>query len=243
MADDSIYRDFYAAQDWVEAWWAVIEPWLISDTSLRIYVALSSAFILYVALRSAFRAKEKLTELKKESLDFTFPGPKPELEETLDRRRKALQKRAREIWIPYYWSFGILLIAGLVIPTTAFALFCLHYDWFDSLHVAFIVIPEQTSISAIDGLALVNFLINQILHGALFDTFEVFEWNWSQYIHNRENIFFSSIVIGYRAVVSGFAIAFVIAIYQLLRIKKVFDIKIEEQLDQFRRNAAAKKAL
>lgn len=239
--EDSIYRDLYWAVDQIQIWWRIVSPYLASPFAIRLYIITSCLITLGNSLLLALSAKLKLTDIKNESFKFTFPGPHPENEDKIAKRREVLEEKAAEVWRPYYWSALSLLVFGLVIPLMGFILICANYVWLDTNHVPFVNIVTRTQIQTPDVMTFLIFVIDQISRGALFDTLEVFNYNVSMITNNSNNYLFSTIVLTFRLNMSVFSGALIVAVVEAVQMRRQIKSKFDEQINIYKREAEEKR--
>lgn len=235
--DDSIFRDYYSAWDWLQARWVEVEPTLTSEFAMRVYVITLSAIALTLILSIAYYAKVKLSNLKHESFNIKFPGIDPIHETSIEKRKAAIREKTSKIWSPYRKAMVHLMICGLIIPTAAFLLFCFFYSWFDRAGSPYLDLKTNTTIHMINIGTLWSFMLNQMTHGAFFDFLEVFRIDYGQITNNPNDLWFSGIVLLYRSLVSIFAVALGYAIYETARIYLTLHIKIKAEIKRFKENA------
>lgn len=216
MQDDSIYRDFHWARDELLAAWAAAEPHLTSDFAIHLYVEAASIAAMALSLFVAYRAKNRLRELRLEAFDVTFPGRSPKRAQAIQRRIEQIRKRTNEAWLGFARDFALLFVFGLCVPAAGLFLVCAHYGWFDPAGLAFIDLRDGKPAQSADRLVLVGFVINQIAHGALLDFPEVFAIDFGRVTSNPSNLWFSSLVLGFRTIVGGFSLALAVSVRDTL---------------------------
>jgi hypothetical protein len=216
VQDDSIYRDFHWARDELLAAWAAAEPHLTSNVAIHLYVEAASVAAMALSLFIAYRAKNRLRELRLEAFDVTFPGRSPKRAQAIQRRINEIRKRTNEAWLGFARDFALLFLFGLCVPAAGLYLLCTHYGWFDLSGLAFIDLHDARPVQSADTPVLVGFVINQIAHGALLDFPEVFAIDFGRVTSNPSNLWFSSLVLAFRTIVGGFSLALAVSVRDTL---------------------------
>lgn len=214
--DDSIYRDYYAAADWVRAWWVVGSPALTSDTAIRIYVLCAATIILATSIWYAARLSAELRVMSAAAFTYKRKGRKPESKAAIERARQRLldyRKDMRRNYIKLTWAF---FICGFLIPSIGLYAGTTYYDWFDP-GASPLITRDGTQATA-STLQLICFVMDQLFRGALQDFFEVFNLNTIEFTNDPDNYAFSTFIFLYRLVVGTFSTAFFFITMQAINI-------------------------
>tara|TARA_R110000868_G_scaffold163559_2_gene395808 strand:- start:9078 stop:9776 length:699 start_codon:yes stop_codon:yes gene_type:complete len=216
VADDSIYRDFYAAQDWVEAWWAVILPMLTSNTAMRVYVLSAASIVLAISILYAARLSAELRSIAAAAFVYKRRGRKPESPEAIERARQKLLNYRKEMWRNYYKLLVAFAACGFLIPSIGLYAGATFYDWFDPNSSPFVT--KDGAETTANHIQLICFVLDQLSRGALQDFFEVFNVNPIEFSNNPGNYVFSAFVFLYRFVVGTFSTALMFITWQAIGI-------------------------
>ncbi|MDO8288741.1 MAG: hypothetical protein Q7T44_05935 [Parvibaculum sp.] len=215
--NDSIYRDFYWMADQVRAWWATLWPYLVSDTAIRIYAFLSALIIIFISLWIAYRAKERIRDLKYEAFGRKYRGRSPTRRDAIRTRITAMKAHQKLAWLGFSQDFLVIIVFGLAVPAVGLFLFCTNYYWFDETGIALIGLHDGLPATNTTYWQLMWFVTNQIIQGSLLDYPEVFNLFVGELRNNDKNFFFSSLVLTFRTIVGAFSITLGIAIWDASR--------------------------
>lgn len=207
MVDDSIWRDYYAAADWVNATWALWQPSLTSEFAIRIYVLIGFGFVLAASITLAYRLMARLKKVEEATFILKPRGRKPVKPESIAKAQAKLLAFRDKMWRDYITLISVFIICGFIIPSVGLYFAGTYYDWFDSSKNAFVTIQDNSAVNNPKWNDLLAFVANQLSHGALMDFLEVFRKDVGQITNDPNNYLFSTAVFIYRSFVGTFAFA------------------------------------
>lgn len=207
MTNDSIFRDYYRAWDWLQARWLEVEPTLTSEFAMRIYVLLAGVVTLGLSILIAYRLMARLQTVEEATFTYKRRGPKATRPETIERLRNELLTFRKKMWRDYLYLLAVFVICGFIIPSLALFFGGAFYDWFDPAGKAFVALNGNEIVSHPHTLDIASFVINELTHGTLMDFLEVFHIEMGKIINNPNNYTFSLAVFLYRSFVGTFAFA------------------------------------
>ncbi len=228
--ENSIYFYLHWARGQIEFWWAIAEPQLISDAALRLYALTALAALTTMAAIYGYCAKKKVTKLERAALHLEFRGAVPQREESIELRKRALAARAAKALEPFRSPLWKLLIVGITVPTVAFVVITANYNWFDPNGIPFSDLSDKLPQQNADRMMLTYFVLNQLGHGVLFDTLEVFDFDMTAITNNPQNYWFSGVVLLYRTLIGFFVAAFSLGWLQLFSTKYTFRKEIKKEI-------------
>ena len=204
--DDSIFRDYYAAGDWLTARWIEAEPHLTSDFAMRVYVGLAGLLVIMASLYAAYKIKQDLLELLKTKRNHGISGPRPSYPDKIELRKQRLRARTTTKMREFQTAFGKLFLLGLLVPTIIFAAFLMEYHWFDPSGIAFLSLHDNHPVHQTEITQVIAFIADQLTHSLFLDVPEVFAFDVSPVTNNPTNVEFSSAVLLFRTIIGGFAL-------------------------------------
>lgn len=216
MEDSGTYRYFHWLTGELQTAWTAAEPHLTSDFAIHLYVEAASIAAMALSLLIAYRAKDRLRQLRLEAFNIPFPGRTPTRAEAIQRRIARIRQRTNAAWLGFAGDFALLFVFGLCVPAIGLYLLCANYGWFDPMGMAFIDLHDGKLVQTADRLVLVGFVINQVAHGALLDFPEVFAIDFGRVTSNPSNLWFSSLVLAFRTIVGGFSLALAVSVRDTL---------------------------
>lgn len=232
--DDSINWYLHWAQGQIETWWAMAWPYLWSDAALRLHTLAALSILTAAATLCGYFSKRKVTNLEKVALNTSFRGPDPQHGDRIEQRKENLQKRAVKELEPFRSALKNLAIAGLMIPTATFLIITMNYNWFDPVGLPFLNLPDKIPLHTAADTTLAFFTLNQLVHGAMFDFFEVFNIDIVAITNNPHNYWFSGLVFLYRSLISAFVVALALGWVQLFFVKRSFRKAIKNEIKRIR---------
>lgn len=205
--DDSIYRDYYAASDWLSRKYGAALPYLTSDLAIRLYVLLGALTVLIASVIYAYRLMAELRRVEVDTFTVKPRGRKPVKPESVERARERLLAFRRSMWRNYLKLLAVFVICGFLIPSAGLFLAGIYYNWFDPAGIPFVSLNDNSPVTNPEIWATAKFVVNQLSHGALMDFLEVFDKDLGEIANNPDNYLFSLTVFFYRGFVGTFAFA------------------------------------
>jgi hypothetical protein len=216
VIDDSIWRDYHTAAEWVRAWWAILKPMLTSDIAIRLYVLGTAIVILACSIWYAARLSAELRVISTAAFTYKRRGRKPESPAAIERARQKLLNYRKDMWRSYGKLTSAFAICGLLIPSIGLYAGTTYYDWFDQ--GASPLITKDGVGTTANQIQLFCFVLDQLFRGALQDLFEVFNVNPIGFSNDPNNYAFSLFIFLYRLVVGTFSTAFFFITMQAINI-------------------------
>lgn len=205
--DDSIYRDYYAAADWLARKYDTALPYLTSDLAIRLYVLLGAMTFLVASVIYAYRLMAELRHVELDAFTVKPRGRKPMKPESVERARERLLAFRQSMWCNYGKLLAVFIICGFLIPSVGLFFAGVYYNWFDPAGIAFVSLNDNSPVTNPEIWATAKFVANQLSHGALMDFLEIFHIDLGEIANNPDNYFFSGSVFLYRTFVGTFAFA------------------------------------
>jgi hypothetical protein len=145
-----------------------------------------------------------------------FSGRSPIRRRSIQRRIRQLRDFAQRKWIDTGFRAVMMVIFGIVVPGALLATIVAYKGWLFAPENQPILVGAEPAIEQLEPRQLGIFLADQTLKGAANDIAEVFEIDVGDVANNPRNIVFSTLVVVYRLVSGGVAIAIIYLLYRLI---------------------------
>tara|TARA_R110002072_G_scaffold13135_9_gene55526 strand:- start:8023 stop:8724 length:702 start_codon:yes stop_codon:yes gene_type:complete len=179
---------------------------LTSPVALWVYSWAGIILVLLVAILISIFQLRILKKFDEAKILKRYRGREPEKPESIQKRINELEAHAAGAIRGVSLRSIMMIASGVVIPASMLIFVAWYQNWFISGAPALIVANTPSLASEIEPLQLVAFSIDQALRGGLSDLFEVFGLSVTQVSNNPDNLVFSGLVLGFRALCGAVAL-------------------------------------